>query len=220
MRAGSCTAVAIALIAAVSFGSAASAHRRDEYLQAARIAVEPGRVDLELDLTPGIGVSSATIADIDRDHDGMLSMEEKHAYVGRVFDAVVVTLDGTPLHVKPVSSVFPDFDAFRHGEGTIHLRSTVALPPHAGGDHQLSFRNMDQRDGSVYLANALAPRSDRIVITAQRRDTTQRDLTIDYVLRPEPATVLSLWTMAGLTGLALLAGLLIRPSALGLSGAF
>jgi hypothetical protein len=67
----------------------------------------------------------------------------------------------------------------------------------------------------VYLANALVPRSDRIVITAQRRDTTQRDLTIDYVLRPEP-TVLSLWTMAGLTGLALLAGLLIRPSALGL----
>jgi hypothetical protein len=58
------------------------------------------------------------------------------------------------------------------------------------------------------------PRSDRIVITAQRRDTTQRDLTIDYVLRPEPATVLSLWTMVGLTGLALLAVLLIRPSTL------
>jgi hypothetical protein len=216
LRAGSSTAVAVALIAAVSFGSAVSAHRRDEYLQAARLAVEPGRVDLELDLTPGIGVSSATIAEIDRDHDGRLSMEEKHAYVGRVFDAVVVTLDGAPLHVKPVSSVFPDFDALRHGEGTIHLRSTVALPPQAGGDHQLSFRNLDQRDGSVYLANTLVPRSDRIVITAQRRDTTQRNLTIDYVLHPEPAIVLSVWTMAGLTGLALLAGLLVRPSALGL----
>jgi hypothetical protein len=54
------------------------------------------------------------------------------------------------------------------------------------------------------------------VITAQRRDTTQRDLTVDYVLRPEPGTVLSLWTIAGLTGVALLAGLLIRPSAHGL----
>jgi hypothetical protein len=215
LRAGSFAAVAVALIAAVSFGSGVSAHRRDEYLQAARLAVEPGRVDLELDLTPGIGVSSATIADIDRDHDGRLSMEEKYAYGGRVFDAVVVALDGAPLHMTPVSSVFPDLDAFRHGEGTIHLRSTVALPPQAGGDHQLSFRNLDPRDGSVYLANALVPRSDRIVITAQRRDTTQRDLTIDYVLRPEPATVLSLWTMAVLTGLALLAGLLIRPSALG-----
>ena len=60
----------------------------------------------------------------------------------------------------------------------------------------------------------------RIVITAQGRDTTQRDLRIDYVLRPEPATVLSLWTMAGLTGLALLAGLLIRLLRSGSKGAF
>ena len=215
MPAGSRTAVAVALIAAVTFGSAASAHRRDEYLQAARLAVEPGRVDLELDLTPGIGVSSATIADIDSDHDGLLSADEKHAYVGRVLDAVVVALDGVPLHVKPVSAAFPDVDAFRHGEGTIRLQSTVALPPQAGGDHRLSFRNMDQRDGRVYLANALVSKSDRIVITAQRRDPAQRDLTIDYVLRPRPDTAAPWWMMAGLTGVAVLALLLTRGSTLG-----
>jgi hypothetical protein len=37
--------------------STASAHRRDEYLQAARIAVGPDRVRIELDLTPGMAVA-------------------------------------------------------------------------------------------------------------------------------------------------------------------
>ncbi len=73
LRAGRSTALALALTAAVAISTAASAHRRDEYLQAARLAVEPGRVELELDLTPGIAVSAATIADIDRDRDGVLS---------------------------------------------------------------------------------------------------------------------------------------------------
>jgi hypothetical protein len=70
---------------------------------------------------------------------------------------------------------------------------------------------MDQRDGTVYLANALIPRSDRIVIAAQRRDPAQRNLTIDYVLRPEPATSSPTWLLGALTGAAVLAALLIRP---------
>ena len=170
MRAGRSAALALALITAVTLSTVAAAHRRDEYLQAARLAVEPGRVDLELDLTPGIAVSGATVADIDRDRDGVLSADEKRAYVGRVLDAVVLELDGRPLHIEPVSSTFPGLDALRHGEGTIRLQSAVVLPHQADGDHRLSFRNMNQRDGSVYLANALVPRSDRIVVTAQTRD--------------------------------------------------
>ncbi len=69
--------------------------------------------------------------------------------------------------------------------------------------------------GSVYLANALVPKSDRIVITAQRRDHAQRELTIDYVLRPGPATAAPWWMMGGLTGVAVLALLLTRGSTLG-----
>jgi hypothetical protein len=73
---------------------------------------------------------------------------------------------------------------------------------------------MDQRDGSVYLANALAPKSSRIVITAQRRDEAQRELTIDYVLRPRPAASAPMWLLGGLAGGALLAALLMRTGAL------
>jgi hypothetical protein len=212
LRAGRRTVLALSLTTAVTLVTSASAHRRDEYLQAARLGVEPSRVELELDLTPGIALAEATIADIDRDRDGVLSADEKHQFLGRVFDGVVLELDGRPLHLDPASSTFPGLDAFRHGEGTIRVHSTVALPDQVDGDHRLAFRHMDQRDGSVYLANALVPRSDRILITAQRRDPAQRDLTIDYVLRPGSATSILTWLLGGLTGVAVMAALLMRPS--------
>jgi len=207
LRAGRRAGLVLALATLVILGTTTSAHRRDEYLQAARLGIEPARVELELDLTPGIAVSDATIAEIDRDRDGELSLEERGAYLGRVLTAAVLELDGRPLHVELVSSSFPDLDAVRHGEGMIRLHAAVALAQEADGDHQLSFRNMDQRDGSVYLANALAPRSSRIVITAQRRDQAQRELTIDYVLRPRQAASTPVWLLGGLAGVAVLAAL-------------
>lgn len=212
MRAGR-TALAVVLTTVMILATTMSAHRRDEYLQAARLAVEPGRVELELDLTPGIAVAEAVVADIDRDGDGVLSADEQHLYVRRVLDAVVLELDGRPLRAEPVSVTFPGLDAFRHGEGTIRLQSAMALPDQAAGDHHLSFRSTDPREGRVYLANALVPVSHRILITAQRRDPAQRSLTIDYVLRPvPPATAMLTWLLCGLTGVAVLTALLMRPS--------
>ena len=73
-----------------------SAHRRDEYLQAARIAIDPGRVQIELDLTPGIALAEAIIADIDRNRDGSLSADEQRAYASLVLSALTLEVDGTP----------------------------------------------------------------------------------------------------------------------------
>ena len=84
----------LALTAVVISSTALSAHRRDEYLQAARIGVEPGRVELELDLTPGIAVADAIIAEMDRDHDGVLSDSEKRAYVSQVLAGIDLHIDG------------------------------------------------------------------------------------------------------------------------------
>ena len=66
-------ALAIVIVSAISL----SAHRMDEYLQAARIAIDPDRVEIELDLTPGIALAESILADIDRNHDGLLSAEEQ-----------------------------------------------------------------------------------------------------------------------------------------------
>ena len=164
-------------------------------------------MDLELDLTPGIAVAEATIAAVDRDRDGVLSEHEKRAYLERVLDALVLELDGRRLHVEPIGSAFPDLEAFRRGEGTIRLESAVVLPQQAAGEHHLSFRNSNQRAGSVYLANALVPRSDRITIAAQRRDPEQRDLAIDYVLRRGPSTSEPTWLLGGLAAMTVLAAL-------------
>ena len=210
MRAGRSGVLTLALTAAVICSTTASAHRRDEYLQAARLSVEPGRVELELDLTPGIAVSETAIADIDRDHDGLLSAGERDAFLARVLAGVVLELDGRPLRLEPMGSTFPGLDDVRHGEGTIRLQSAAALPPQEDGDHHLSFRNMDQRAGSVYLANALVPTSQRIVIAAQRRDPLQRELTIDYVMRPGPAMSAPAWLLGALAGMAVLAALRTR----------
>ena len=61
-----------------------SAHRTEDYLQAARIGVEPDRVQVTLDLTPGTGVAESFIAAIDREGDGSLSAEEQRAYAGQI----------------------------------------------------------------------------------------------------------------------------------------
>ena len=212
MRAGRSTSLAIALATAVAASLAVSAHRRDEYLQAARLAVEPGRVELELDLTPGIAIADATIADLDADRDGVLSEVEKRAYAHRVFGALVLELDGVALRMDREAMTFPDLNDFRRGEGTIQLRAAAALARQADGDHHVSFRNANRPDGSVYLANALVPASNRVMITGQRRDPAQRELTIDFVLRAGPATSAPPWLLGALTGVAVLAALLMRPS--------
>lgn len=212
MRAARSTALVLALTIAVTVGTGLSAHRRDEYLQAARLSVEPSRVELELDLTPGIAVANAIIADIDQNRDGVLSPDEKWAYAGRVLGAITLRNDGQTFHVEPIGSTFPDLDAFRRGEGTIRLQSAVVLPRLSDGDHQLFFRNAHRPDVSVYLANALVPRSDRIAVTAQRRDLEQHELTIDYLVRMHPATATGVWLLGGIAGAVVLVALRTRPS--------
>jgi hypothetical protein len=172
----------------------ASAHRRDEFLQAARLAIEPARVELQLDLTPGIEVADTVIADIDFDRDGVLSPDEKRHYIDSVVSAVALDVDGTALHVVAIAATFPDVGAFRRGEGTIQVRAGASLPPLSNGAHQLSYRNANRPDISVFLANALVPDSNRVVVHAQQRDTDQRDLRIDYELQPESQVATAGWT--------------------------
>ncbi len=191
-----------------------SAHRLDEYLQAARLAIDPDRVQVELDLTPGIALAEAFLADIDRDHDGSLSVEEQRAYGSLVVSALTLEVDGTRLPVQLGASSFPAADAVRRGEGTIRLQSTATLPRLSMGPHQLLFRNSHYRDHSVYLANALLPQSDLVAIMAQRRDGDQTELTINYDLRAALATSTAALLFGSLAAVTGLSALLIRASRL------
>ena len=200
-------ALATVIVASVEV----SAHRKDEFLQAARVDVEPGTVRLELNLTPGIALADAIVADIDRDRDGVFSRDERRDYGRLVLSALTLKVDGTRIRAGVLDSDFPDVEAIKRGEGTIRMQLAGSLPRLSAGSHQLLFRNHHSPDRSVYLANALVPRTADVEVTAQRRDDAQTELTIDYLLRAEPPRPASVWAMGALTLAVALSAMLMRP---------
>ena len=177
-------AVALVVIAE----GAPSAHRRDEYLQAARVAISPDRVEIELDLTPGIAVAERVLAGIDLDGNRSISDSEALAYAGQVVRAMAADVDGTPLGLEIVSRTFPEVEAMRNGAGAIRIEAAAGMPRLSAGTHHLRYRNSHCRDIGVYLVNALVPASGRVAVAAQRRDIEQRDVTIEYTLAADSAT--------------------------------
>jgi len=183
-----------------------SAHRRDEYLQAARLAIDPERVEIALDLTPGIAVADSVIGEIDADRNGAISGAETGTYAARVLNAVALEVDDRPLRLNVVSAIPAELDAVRRGEGALRLRAEATIPPLADGPHRLHYRNTHRADIGVYLANALVPASERVAITAQRRDVDQHDLMIEYTLRSAASARWTGW-------LAIAAGALVGIAA-------
>src|SRR4051812_26479966 len=123
LRRSSVAVGVVGLAAAIVAGTSVdlSAHRRDEYLQAARIALDPGRARIELDLTAGIAVAADVLAGIDRDRTGTISADEAHAYAAAVRRAIELDIDGRPLPLELIDSRFPTVEAMRRGEGAIRL---------------------------------------------------------------------------------------------------
>ena len=197
--------LAAAIIVVTSTGT--SGHRRDEYLQAARVGLEPRRALIELDLTAGTAVADNVLAEIDRDRTGTISAAEAAAYVAVVRRAITLEVDGTAVPVELVASSFPAIEAVRRGEGAIRLRLAGVLPALAAGPHQLLYRNGHRADIGVYLANVLVPLSDRVAISTQRRDVDQRELIVDYVLSADAMTAVRGWFLPSLFGILALAAL-------------
>jgi hypothetical protein len=181
-----------------------SAHRTEDYLQAARIGVEPDRIHITLDLTPGTTVAESFVAAIDRDGDGSLSADEQRAYARQIVSTLQVELDGRSLRPRVVASTFPEAAAVRRGEGTIRLEIEAAVPDTPPGSHRLVFRNAHLAGHSAYLANALVPESDRVAVTAQRRDRDQTEVTIEYRVDGGPKAGTLAWVVGGLAGAVLL----------------
>jgi hypothetical protein len=195
---------ALTLLLVLIAGSSTSAHRRDEYLQAARLAIDPDRVHVELDLTPGIAVAEAVLAEIDLDANRSISVAEARAYSDRVLHVVALDVDGVPLGLELLDSAFPTVDAVLKGEGTMRIRAVASMPRLADGLHHLRYRNAYRSDIGVYLANALVPASDRVTVAAQRRDFDQRDLVVDYMLRGQSTTAMRGALSFGITGALIL----------------
>ena len=175
-------ALRLAIAATLLAGASVSAHRREDYLQAARIAVEPEGVLITLDLTPGLAVAEDLVAALDRDRDGTLSAAERDRFAAQVEGALHLEIDGQALPLRVVSSSAPELAALRRGESAVRLTLRASGPRLPNGAHRLLFRNAYLAGHSAYLANALVPESADLTVTAQRRAVDQSVLTIEYTL--------------------------------------
>jgi hypothetical protein len=179
---GRSSATLTALVAILLSGAPISAHRLDQYLQAARIDIEPARIWISVDLTPGVAIAAGVISEIDADGDGRLSADEAHAYGARVLRASEFRIDGARVEMRAKTVDCPSADAIRRGEGVIRLQAVAALRPLSDGRHRLLFRNSYRRDASAYLANALVPGDSRVAIVGQERNASQGELAIDFTV--------------------------------------
>jgi hypothetical protein len=165
--------------------AAPSAHRLDEYLQAARVSLAHTRVTLEMDLTPGANLADGIIALIDRDGNSTITPVEAKAYAQRVLTDVVLELDGHPLALTLSHVEVPSSDEMRHGLGAIQLRAGSDIEPRLQSRRQLHFQNNHQPDSSVFLVNALIPGDRGIDVVSQTRDAKQQDVRIEYRVSPQ-----------------------------------
>jgi hypothetical protein len=195
--------VVLALTTLFVASTEVSAHRTDDCLQAARIGLEPDRVTIALDLTPGTAMADSFIAALDLDRDGSLSAAEQRTYAEQVVRALTVAIDARPLQLRLLSASFPELAAFGRGEGAIRLQIEAPLANVSAGPHQLLFRNVHLAGHSAYLANALVPGSTRVAVTGQGRAHDQSELTIEYTIRDSTGGRVA-WGLGGLVAAAVL----------------
>lgn len=182
--------------------AAITAHRLDEYLQATRVAVDRSRVDLEIDLTPGIAVAHQVFDWIDADRNGQISAAEGDAYARLVLGSIALDVDEGRQTLRLVDRQFPTLHEMSLGVGTIRLTATTLVPPASAGRHRLVYRNAHRPEMSVYLVNALVPKNTDIQIAGQQRDWQQHELRLDYrVAWPVWPSALS-WQLIASAGLA------------------
>jgi hypothetical protein len=207
-------AITIALVLATSIG--ANAHRLDEYLQAARVAVASAGIVVHLDLTPGVSVAADVIALLDGNADGSVSPLEAEAYGRVVLADVSARLDGESLGLTLVRVEVPTADEMRDGVGTIRIEAAGAA--HAGrpGPHQFELRNSHRPGSGVYLANALAPQDADIRIVRQQRDLRQQTFVLKYEVRPSTGAAAG-WLVAGAAVLMALGRWRMRETSIALT---
>ena len=160
----------------------AGAHRLDEYLQATRVDIARDRVNIDIDLTPGVSIAPQVAAWIDANGNREISPSESLAYATQVLESVAVSVDGSlvPLHL--VTADAPTIADMSLGVGTMRVSASGEVASTRSGRHQLSIINTHHPESSVYLANALVPTDKGIEIKEQRRSGDQHSLTIEYAV--------------------------------------
>ncbi len=168
------------IIAGLALGAPVFAHRLDEYLQAIIVAVGEDHIQASMRLIPGVAVSSAVIATVDVNHDGVFSEAEQQTYARQVLRDLSVRIDDRKLTPVLRTVTFPAPAEMKEGLGEIRITFTADLPP-GSYKRTLVIENHNQPRISVYLMNCLLPQNHDIRLIAQKRNENQSYYRIDYV---------------------------------------
>jgi hypothetical protein len=162
--------------------STAHAHRLDEYLQSTMLAIGKTRLEAEYTLTPGVSVFPQLIAEMDANHDGVLSDAEQKSYARRFLRDVSFRLEGQLLAPRITSLEFPALSEMKEGRGEIHINLSTDLPV-GSGHRKLTLENHHQSQFAAYQVNVLVPKDPEIQIDRQTRNYTQSRYELDYTER-------------------------------------
>ena len=173
------------LLALLALPSAVSRHRLDEYLQATLVAIEPGDIRLQINLTPGVDVAEQVLALIDRDRDGVISTNEAAAYAEVLKrDLTASRWIGRKVRIETHRVSIPRARRTPHRLGN-HSDGILRDARSARGrSAQAHPREPASPPMSVYLFNAAQPKSGTVQITRQKRNDNQSTGEIDFTFHP------------------------------------
>jgi hypothetical protein len=172
------------LVGLVALQSAVIAHRLDEYLQASLLAIEPGGIRLQINLTPGVIVAEQLLARIDRDGDGAISRKEASAYGEELRGDLTARLDGHNIELKFTGFNFSEPAELRAGIGILQCEFSATAVSMTAGAHKLTLDNRHLPAISAYLVNAEKPKAASVRIITQKRNQNQSASEIDFSFDP------------------------------------
>lgn len=169
----------LAVVFTLAWWPRTAAAHAEHYAQSAYLRLDPERVTVELDMSPGSKVAGDVVKAIDENHDGQIDDAEGRAYAGVVLAALALRIDGEPRALTLTEARFPPAAHLATGEDKLSLAFVAAFPALAPGSHQVQFSNGHRPVESVYLAHTFTE-TKRVTLGKQARDATQQNLTADY----------------------------------------
>jgi hypothetical protein len=154
----------------------------EQCLQATLVEIQPTRIRLLINLTPGTEVAGKVIALLDGDQDGVISPQEGETYLKLLGSELTAGLDGEALDLKVGGSSFPPPGEFNSGHAIIQAEF-LAVVSIAEGEHRLSIENRHLREISAYLVNATRPRWSTVEVLRQNRNENQTVGEIEFLVR-------------------------------------
>ncbi|PNY79283.1 hypothetical protein [Deinococcus koreensis] len=171
---------AVPTLLALLLGTA-GAHPLDEVVQAAYLSLAPGKVLLELNLSPGPLVAGKVLAALDPNADGKVTSAEASTYARRVLAQSALTVDGQTLTWTLDEVQVPGYQNLKTAGDSIKIYATAARPDRTGA-HTLSYVNRYAPAKSQPIANIfLLPGSGWTYgVTDQQHTSAGRGLSVNF----------------------------------------